>query len=262
METVAQTPENDELQFLTVWGTPDDRTRTGKAGVLSILAHAAAITFLALLPRSVLEAPRKMVHSITPLVEPLTEPTQTTPNKGKVSKEFNAEALQPRPRIQIPPSPPSTTRPAAIRPAVQLPPVQAQQAPPALPEPPKAEAAPPPVQIAQAPLLPQPQIQPQEIKPKSPFENPSSQPPVQGGGVGRVAAPNTSVSEAIRGAIRGGGGGLTVGDAGEGIGGIGEGVNLPPSPGRQGSSLELLSDPMGVDFRPYLIKILAAVRRN
>ena len=37
---------------------------------------------------------------------------------------------------------------------------------------------------------------------------------------------------------------------------------MPPSPGRQASNLELLSDPMGVDFRPYLIKILAAVRRN
>jgi TonB family protein len=63
--------------------------------------------------------------------------------------------------------------------------------------------------------------------------------------------------------VRGGGsGGLVVGDSGTGIGGIGEGVNLPPTPGRQGSSLELLSDPMGVDFRPYLIKILASVRRN
>jgi TonB family protein len=47
-----------------------------------------------------------------------------------------------------------------------------------------------------------------------------------------------------------------------GAGGIGEALNLPPSPGRQGSALELLSDPMGVDFRPYLIQILATVRRN
>jgi TonB family protein len=39
-------------------------------------------------------------------------------------------------------------------------------------------------------------------------------------------------------------------------------MNLPPSPGKTGSALELLSDPQGVDFRPYLIKILANVRRN
>jgi TonB family protein len=37
---------------------------------------------------------------------------------------------------------------------------------------------------------------------------------------------------------------------------------MAPSRGSQGSNLELLSDPKGVDFRPYLIRILAAVRRN
>ncbi len=35
-----------------------------------------------------------------------------------------------------------------------------------------------------------------------------------------------------------------------------------PSPGRQASQVELLSDPQGVDFKPYLIRVLAAVRRN
>lgn len=54
-----------------------------------------------------------------------------------------------------------------------------------------------------------------------------------------------------------------VGDLGaSGVGGYGSGINLPPSPGAQGSNLQLLSDPQGVDFRPYLIRILAAVRRN
>lgn len=38
----------------------------------------------------------------------------------------------------------------------------------------------------------------------------------------------------------------------------------PPSPlpGKLGSNVELLSDPMGVDFWPYLIRVLSAVRRN
>jgi TonB family protein len=53
-----------------------------------------------------------------------------------------------------------------------------------------------------------------------------------------------------------------VGDPGEGPGGFGEGINLPPSPGVQGSALELKSDPLGVDFRPYLTQILATIRRN
>jgi TonB family protein len=53
-----------------------------------------------------------------------------------------------------------------------------------------------------------------------------------------------------------------VGDVGIGEGGIGSAINQPPSPGKQGSNLELLSDPMGVDFRPYLLQILSTVRRN
>jgi TonB family protein len=53
-----------------------------------------------------------------------------------------------------------------------------------------------------------------------------------------------------------------VGDPGAGPGGVGEALNLPPSPGVQGSALELQSDPMGVDFRPYLTQILATIRRN
>jgi len=36
----------------------------------------------------------------------------------------------------------------------------------------------------------------------------------------------------------------------------------PNQPNKGSSSLELLSDPMGVDFRPYLVRVLAAVRRN
>jgi TonB family protein len=40
------------------------------------------------------------------------------------------------------------------------------------------------------------------------------------------------------------------------------GINQPPSPGTPLAGFELKSDPMGVDFRPYLTQILATVRRN
>jgi TonB family protein len=39
-------------------------------------------------------------------------------------------------------------------------------------------------------------------------------------------------------------------------------VQPPPAPEVQGSAIELKSDPMGVDFRPYLTQILATIRRN
>jgi TonB family protein len=272
METVAHSPVDDELHLLTEWGSPADRARTSKAGILSIALHVAAILTLVLLPDSFFQIHTKprVVRHITPLVMPLFEPTQTAPNRTKLSKEFNAEASQARPRVQTPPAPPSTMRPAARR-EIPLPPVAAERpvptpAPP-LPEPPKVDASvKEPPKLGPGPQIAQvtpPQIQPQETRPRSPFESPSAQVPVQGG-IGRVPPPppSTSVAEAIRGAVRGGSGGVVVGDSGGGIGGIGEGINLPPSPGHLGSSLELLSDPQGVDFKPYLVKILAAVRRN
>ncbi len=267
METVASPPEPVELRLLTEWGGKDDRARWRRAGMVSIAVHVAGVAALMLMPRSwTAPVEHAMARHITPLIAPITEPTQTTPNKGPLSKEFEADSLAPRPRIHIPPSPPSTTRPAARFNAPVAGPRPAP--PPALAEPPALDnsglraAQGPPVAppVVQAP----PQIQAQE-KPKLTFETPAAgSTPAPGRGTGRLQAPNASVSEAIRSITRGGsGGGLVVGDAGGGdIGGIGEGVNLPPSPGRQASNLELLSDPMGVDFRPYLIRILAAVRRN
>ncbi|MBZ5584982.1 MAG: energy transducer TonB [Acidobacteriia bacterium] len=39
-------------------------------------------------------------------------------------------------------------------------------------------------------------------------------------------------------------------------------MDLPASPGTQPNNMQLLSDPLGVDFRPYLTQVLAAVKRN
>ena len=270
METVVSPPTQDgpELHLLTQWESLEDSGRLRRAGVYSVVLHIAAIVTLALLPRSFLTVEPHRTSSqrlIMPLLAPPSEPTQTTPNKGKLSKEFDAEMLAPRPRIQVPPSPPSTTRPAAPRLSFSAPSAIPRPAPAAVPEPPRMEA-----QAAQAPQIPAGppiaplQIQPQE-QPKLAFETPAAQPPQPTRPTGRVPVPGSTVSDALRSVVRGGAsGGLTMGDdiSETGIGGLGRGINLPPSPGKQGSNLELLSDPMGVDFRPYLIKILAAVRRN
>ncbi|MBM3775694.1 MAG: TonB C-terminal domain-containing protein [Acidobacteria bacterium] len=237
--------------FLTAQPVEFSRPWTSRA--LSLALHAAGILALLLAPRGVV-APKAgpTGRALTPLIAPPRALTQNQPNRGKIGKEYNIEALLPRPRIRIPPSPPSTTRPAAPRPSMPAP-------PPALPEPPQVEVA-----ARIAPPTQQPQIHLQERppseKPKLAFENPAAPPPVA---AGRIEPPGSSVAEAVRVlARRGASGGIMVGDLGEGIGGIGEAMNLPPSPGKAGSALELLSDPMGVDFRPYLIRILANVRRN
>ena len=74
-----------------------------------------------------------------------------------------------------------------------------------------------------------------------------------------AARPDQVIAGAIQQMKRGGGPRQAVG---EGIGGAASAGILPPGPSRSGSLVELLSDPRGVDFRPYLTQILASVRRN
>jgi TonB family protein len=264
METVVQSQDENELRLLLERDPAADRQWWRKAVPLSVVTHGLIIVGLLFVPKDAAPVTpvARAVH-VTPLVAPPTELTQKAPNKGKISKEFNVEALLPRPRIQIPQSAPSATRPAAQRPA---PPVVQPPAP--LPEPPKIEAAarenPPKVAETAAPPPP-PQIQAQE-KSKLAFENvgspPSSAP--KGSGIAKPIGPSGSaVDQALRNLAHGGSSGrITVGDVGSGAGGVGEAINQAPAPGKRGSALELLSDPMGVDFRPYLLQILSTVRRN
>jgi TonB family protein len=209
-----------------------------------------------------------VVRKVTPIFAPVLEPTQNVPNKAEVNRDFDVESLKPRPAVQIPDGPPSTNRPAARNP-VPIPAPRTETPPKPLAEPPKVDTpiqarniVPPPAGVPNAPAPPQ--IQTQE-KPKLAFEavgsgGYSSQPAQ---GPRKVPMPTTTVSEATAAVARSRpSGGLMVGDFGDGIGGAGEGLNLPPSPGKTGSNLELLSDPQGVDFRPYLIRVLAAVRKN
>ena len=116
------------------------------------------------------------------------------------------------------------------------------------------------------PVAPPPEINPEE-KPKISFEKPGAlNGPVtnsSGNAQGRIPLPQrASVEDAMRQVARGGGGGLMVGDLGEGSGGLGESLNNPAASTKNASALELLSDTQGVDFKPYLIRILSSVRRN
>ena len=258
METVVQPPADAELHILTQWGDASDSPRKRRAAVFSVLVHVVAVVTLFTLPKGLfLPPPRTAEVRITPLVEPLTELTQNAPNKGKINKEFDATEMRPRPRIQVPMGLPAVTLPQAPRPAEP-----AKPAPP-LPEPPKVETAVKEVPKTELPQAPPPQIQPVE-PPKLAFEPPGPPPAPLPPGQGRVPVPDTSVSGAIRQASRSGSaGGLVVGDFGAtGPGGYGPGVNVPPSPGSQGSNMQLLSDPQGVDFRPYLMRILASVKQH
>lgn len=89
--------------------------------------------------------------------------------------------------------------------------------------------------------------------------SPGRKGPMQLGSITLNAPPGQMIEGAIQNLQSGEGVRQAVGD-GYGTGGLGG--YMPPSEGNTGSALELLSDPRGVDFRPYLIQVLATVRRN
>jgi len=268
METVVQPIAEAELHLLTDWSEPESGRRHRVAAVGSILANVGLILFFIWLPAGTFhpEEPTPPVRRVTPLIEPLTPLTQKAPNTSKVTTEFNAHEVQPRPRVVAPPSPPPVEHAAQPKP-LKLPPMPAPKAAPpeAAPDVPKVEAAVKPAPNVDLSKLvapaapPPPQIQTEE-KPKVMFENASPETRISAGR-GQVPIPGNGISEAIHQAARGSLG-TSVGDAGA-LGGFGGGgINIPSAPGLQGSALQLLSDPMGVDFRPYLTQILATVRRN
>ena len=197
------------------------------------------------------------INKSTPLIFP-RELTQKAPNKAEVAKEVHLEDLLPK--LEVPAQrkvftpPPAPERQKAQNAAPTLePPTMAQAAPPALGTTPNIPAPP----------VPTPQIQAQE-KPKLAFETPGVQgapSSPQPGGIGRIATPHATVDDAVRKVARQGGGGLVIGDNTDEPG-LGQQLGRIPAPGRQASQVELLSDPQGVDFKPYLIRVLAAVRRN
>ena len=142
--------------------------------------------------------------------------------------------------------------------AMATPPPTPRTAPPPLPpdpikieRPKEAPKEPPKLELPQqqAPAITPPQIQAEE-KPKSPFERPGGPdiplPPQQR----KVPLPDTAA--VIRGGVPGGLSGSS-------------GVTLPSTQAGPGGELELpqlLSDVQGVDFRPYLTRLLFTVKRN
>jgi TonB family protein len=260
--------------LLLDWKEAIDPRRYWWAGAGSVVVHIGIITLVVLLGSlkgpalrngtEIVPDVRQAVHLFLP-----ADLTQKAPNKGKVAKEVDVEDLKPRPPSQerLPPAP-------AIRafqpPKPQPPGPQTQQpGPPRIAEPPKIEppvvaqnAPPVPPALAGTPKAPPTQIQPVE-QPKLAFETPGQQGPSEHKGQGKLAPPKSDVPSVVREMTHGGGGqsSIAVGDLDQPPD-LPESIHLPQSPGRTGSSLELKSDPMGVDFRPYLTQILALVRRN
>ena len=272
METLAATeaanPDTEpELNLLLERDRSSDWGRWRTAGIVSIAVHAVLILALLLMPESATTLrvyEQKPITIVTPLYTP-TELTQKAPNKGKVSKELTVAAAEPRPIFK----PPSTPAPAKkVTASAPLPPPQVAKSEPKLTiaEPPKIQAETPNAQQAEqiAKLVgPAPPVPNQQPKLVLESVAPAATAPVQGNPQGKFAMPNNSIDAALRDITKNGAVGTqTVGDVGVDEIGTGLGMNLPPSAGRPQSSMELRSDPMGVDFRPYMIQVLTAIKRN
>jgi TonB family protein len=237
----------------------------------SIVVHIVGITSFMSLP-DVAPPPRRTVitsdlHRAVHLVLPRTfEPTQKAPNLSKVvhpeldvrseveTQQSQAPKFRPR---QPAPGPVAQPVPAPL-PVIEPPKIQvaAVQQPPPVPP----SIAPPPSPTGTTAQAPPP---PADSKPKLAFENVAPPPPIKVNGppdprLLMHAAPPEYSGQTTRSP---GGGGLSVGDSGDDLSSL-AGLNQAQSKGRMGSNLQLLSDASGFDFKPYLIQVLASVRRN
>jgi TonB family protein len=249
-------PEPGELNLLREWREPLTARRVLRDGLGSAVVHAVALTILIALaggPVPVRNAPGLTVdfRKSIPLYVP-RELTQRDPNRGKITKQLDVRsAAPPAPVPQAPRFRPPEPAPGPVA-AVPAPAI----------EPPKIEASatpPPPIPAGRIPQEPPPPEKPklafEQVGAGGPSPAPNRDPNI------KLPDPKTSAEQALRASIQPSpqGGGIVIGDIDE-LNAI-PNPNQPPT-GPVRSNLQLLSDPKGVDFKPYLIQILAAVRTN
>ncbi len=219
-----------------------------------------------------------------PSKEELRELTQPTPQQKGPAQTFTGIEQTITPLTTPDPEIAPPTPQAAPTQPVEPPPEPEPKLEPPQPEPePEPEpVAPPPAPAASAPApdefqkgrqlatnrveeLPMPRTAaPPKEKPKLELEDPKAtmpapEGPIQIGEMQLNKRPDQLIESAIKNMAEAGGGRQAVGD---GVAAGSPGGYVPPSPGNVGSGLELLSDPKGVDFRPYLLQVLNSVRRN
>jgi TonB family protein len=256
--------DSGEIQFLLVDHDPERPRRHRIAAAGAVLSEALLVLLVINIPAGSGLSERSIpiygvdVLKSTPLVAPPNQEfklTQKEPQRAKPQTEVNLAQLMPRPQVQPSPLPGEPGRPGT------------PQGGRLVPAPPSTAGKPldvPNVDVSSplpaGPTPQAPQIEPVE-KPKLAFESVTA-PKGPATGAPRLEMPNSSVDALAQAVARGQAPrGVVVGDA-IGPAGVGEMRSQSAAPGRPGSQLELLSDPQGVDFRPYLTQVLAAVKRN
>lgn len=275
--------QEPQLHLLSA-AAPITRPSPGVAAIGSAVVHLAIFAAALYLPWGPDATPRTapVISLDRPRVTPVfTVPkdlTQISSNQGKAAQEINLEGLMARRQPPAPAQAPGKPNPAGP-PKPFAPPAASPVPAPRPMEAPKIEGRGPDItelqtrnmpglgtpQVTPPPVSPPPQIQPEE-RPKIAFERPGGNTPGTSTGLspGRVPMPaRSTVEEAARQVARSGGGGMIVGDPRVSTGGgLSEALNNPTGPLKNDTNVQTLTDTQGVDMSPYLIQILASVKRN
>jgi TonB family protein len=241
---MSRAPNNEPHEFDSIlgWRDPVTPARLSRAALFSIGFHLAALVVYFLLPKSdykfrdsvrVNFDARESVKIYAPRPHELT---QKDPNKGKVTHELDVRSAfeaKPAPRSFQPPAPTGpTNRPPSPTPAISAPNIDV------------VVDAPEIAGLTGVKNLPRPFDQPKlslENVPPAPVGNPSPNPTLK--------APKAAPGEMAKLSKPGGGGGGVFSDGDNGD---------PTSVG----NMQLLSDPQNIDFKPYMLQVLNAVRRQ
>ncbi len=261
-------PASDvDLHLDQPWREPLTQPRITRDAIGSVLFHLIVVVMWITLPEAPFAArpPRPINVDISksiPLYLPKDfELTQRDPNNGRITHTLDVRSMVSAPVPQAPRLKAPTPPPGPVAKAPE--PVKLAAIDPPKIDPPKIElpkmeqpvisAAPPKPPPAAAPAPPPPE------KPKIAFEDIGSTQHVAPNPNRGVPLPKQLADQQRQPTF--GGGGTIVGDVGDSPVTT-QNAQHAPSQGETRSNLQLLSDPKGVDFKPYMIQVLTAVRRN
>jgi TonB family protein len=227
------------------------RSRMREAFWISVVVHLAVVLVLWNSQRIAGWFPRRAVllvssnnsakgKELTYLELPPDEQQITKRPNSDIISDKNRRAMSKKPQLDAkelkklispaPPGPPGPAGPPAPKPQASSPPVQAQNAPP----------------------QPQPKPQ-QQAQASPPSNNQTAKLQMPPNVFGAPMSTNSQLEQAARAAAATRGGGGAGGDFG-----LGQGRQPTAAVG----NLDVLSDTMGVDFGPYLQRVLQNVRQN
>ncbi len=224
------------------WREPVTPRRVGRAVGVSIAAHILIAAALVLMPAGPVRQRNPVTvdfRKAVPLVLPSDlRITQRDPNLTKPKEQIDVRSALP-----TRPSPPKAFQPPTVAGGPKL-----EETPTVLPAAPQVDVqvAVNEPQIAMGkPAIPVPVKPPEKI-----LEDVAPAPEFGPRANPRIAAPNQSPEEMARNVLPPGG---APGGA------VSNGVGAEPS---STSEMQLLSDPQGVDFKPYLLQVLTTVRQK